>query len=314
MIRYLMSTMQTPQDEIAAIRATLALHAEDLELIKRQLPEISGAVRQAIEQATAEFVAAHERIERELNAVRERQEAQALAQANTAREIAGIKDEIAGAKGEISSIKETLTALVIRTDAVVARIDEVVDRTDAVVARIDEVVDRTDVVVAHIAELKASTDAMSRTLTETSSRVGNLTGSRFERRVARIIRRRTSLTIGLSQARVLHTDWGETDAPLLTLLNDADAISDDEYEDLLDADIIVAGQNAAGQLAYAVVEIGVTVNSTHVNRAARRARTLAKAIGEECTAIVVGSEIPDAERERATRAGAAVIAVAAPED
>ncbi len=314
MIRYLMSTMQTPQDEIAAIQATLALHAEDLELIKQQLPEIAGAVRQAIEQATAEFVATHERIERELNAARERQEAQALAQANTAREIAGIKDEIAGAKGEISSIKETLTALVIRTDAVVARIDEVVDRTDAVVARIDEVVDRTDVVVAHIAELKASTDAMSRTLTETSSRVGNLTGSRFERRVARIIRRRTSLTIGLSQARVLHTDWGETDAPLLTLLNDADAISDDEYEDLLDADIIVAGQNAAGQLAYAVVEIGVTVNSTHVNRAARRARTLAKAIGEECTAIVVGSEIPDAERERAMRAGTAVIAVAAPED
>ena len=200
------------------------------------------------------------------------------------------------------------------TDAVVARIDEVVDRTDVVVARIDEVVDRTDVVVVHIAELKASTDAMSRTLTETSSRVGNLTGSRFERRVARIIRRRTSLTIGLSQARVLHTDWGETDAPLLTLLNDADAISDDEYEDLLDADIIVAGQNAAGQLAYAVVEIGVTVNSTHVNRAARRARTLAKATGEECIAIVVGSEIPDAERERAMRAGAAVIAVAAPED
>ena len=293
MIRYLMSTMQTPQDEIAAIQATLALHAEDLELIKQQLPEIAGAVRQAIEQATAEFVATHERIERELNAVRERQEAQA-------GEISSIKDEIAGIKDEISSIKETLTALVIRTDAVVARIDEVVDRTD--------------VVVAHIAELKASTDAMSRTLTETSSRVGNLTGSRFERRVARIIRRRTSLTIGLSQARVLHTDWGETDAPLLTLLNDADAISDDEYEDLLDADIIVAGQNAAGQLAYAVVEIGVTVNSTHVNRAARRARTLAKATGEGCTAIVVGSEIPDAERERATRAGAAVIAVAAPED
>ena len=171
-----MSTMQTPQDEIAAIQATLALHAEDLELIKQQLPEIAGAVRQAIEQATAEFVAAHEDIERELQAIRERQEAQALAQAHTAREIAGIKDEIAGAKDEITSIKETLTALVIRTDVVVARIDEVVDRTDVVVARIDEVVDRTDVVVVHIAELKASTDAMSRTLTETSSRVGNLTG------------------------------------------------------------------------------------------------------------------------------------------
>ncbi len=288
-----MSTMQTPQDEISAIQATLALHAEDLERIKQQLPEIAGAVRQAIEQATVEFVAAHERIERELNAVRERQEAQA---------------------GEIANIKGTLSVLVIRTDAVVARIDEVVDRTDVVVARIDEVVDRTDVVVTHIAEVKASTDAMSRTLTETSSRVGNLTGTRFERGVAKTISRRLSRGIGLSQIQVLHTDWGETDTALLMSLNESNTISDDEHYDLLAADVIVSGQNVAGQLAYAVVEIGVTVNSTHVNRSARRARTLARATGEECTAIVVGSEIPDAERERATRAGAAVIAVAAPED
>lgn len=271
--------MQTPQDEISAIQATLALHAEDLERIKQQLPEIAGAVRQAIEQATAEFVAAHERIERELNAVRERQEAQA---------------------GEIAIIKGTLSVLVIRTDAVVARIDEVVDRTD--------------VVVAHIAEVKASTDAMSRTLTETSSRVGNLTGTRFERGVAKTISRRLSRGIGLSQIQVLHTDWGETDTALLMSLNESNTISDDEHYDLLAADVIVAGQNVAGHLAYAVVEIGVTVNSTHVNRSARRARTLARATGEECTAIVVGSEIPDAERERVTRAGAAVIAVAAPED
>jgi hypothetical protein len=274
-----MSTMQTPQDEISAIQATLALHAEDLERIKQQLPEIAGAVRQAIEQATAEFVAAHERIERELNAVRERQEAQA---------------------GEIAIIKGTLSVLVIRTDVVVARIDEVVDRTD--------------VVVAHIAEVKASTDAMSRTLTETSSRVGNLTGTRFERGVAKTISRRLSRGIGLSQIQVLHTDWGETDTALLMSLNESNTISDDEHYDLLAADVIVAGQNVAGHLAYAVVEIGVTVNSTHVNRSARRARTLARATGEECTAIVVGSEIPDAERERVTRAGAAVIAVAAPED
>jgi hypothetical protein len=170
------------------------------------------------------------------------------------------------------------------------------------------------VVVAHIAEVKASTDAMSRTLTETSSRVGNLTGTRFERGVAKTISRRLSRGIGLSQIQVLHTDWGETDTALLMSLNESNTISDDEHYDLLAADVIVAGQNVAGHLAYAVVEIGVTVNSTHVNRSARRARTLARATGEECTAIVVGSEIPDAERERATRAGAAVIAVAAPED
>ena len=129
-------------------------------------------------------------------------------------------------------------------------------------------------------------------------------------------RRRLSRAIGLFQAQVLHTDWGETDAALLMALNQSDAISDEEYEDLLEVDIIFAGQDTAGQRAYAVVEVSLTVSSVDVNRAARRTQTLAMATGAQCNAIVVGSEIPDAERERerARRAGVAVIAVAAPED
>ena len=277
-----MSTTQSPQDEIAAMQVTLARHDEDLERIKQWLPESPDSVRQAIEQQAAEFAAAHERIERELNAVRERQEAQ---------------------EGEIANIKDTLAALVIRTDVVVARIDEVVDRTD--------------MLVAHIAEVNARTDAMSRTLTETNSRLGNVTGTRHERRVARSIRTLLRDVIGLYQSQVLHRDWGETDDVLIDLLDNAvtdSAITRREHMDVLDADIIVAGQNAAGQRTYAVVEIGVTVNSTHVNRAARRARALAEATGAECSAIAVGSEIPEAEQERAARAGVAVIVVVEPED
>ena len=273
-----MSTTQSPQDEIAAMQATLALHAEDLERIKQWLPESPDSVRQAIEQQAAEFAAAHERIERELNAIRERQEAQ---------------------EGEIANIKDTLAALVIRTDVVVARIDQVVDRAD--------------MLAAHIAEVNARTDAMSRTITETNSRVGNIAGTRYERRVARTVHRRLSRAIGLFQAQVLHTDWGETDSALLTVLNQANAISDEEYEDLLDVDIIFAGQDAAEQRAYAVVEIGLTVIGNDINRAARRARTLTTATSTQCSAIVVGSEIPEAERERAARAGVVVIAVAGAE-
>ena len=160
-------------------------------------------------------------------------------------------------------------------------------------------------------------DAMSKTMTVIESRVGNLTGSRLERRVARNIRGTLRRAIGLSQARVLHRDWGETDDDLIDLLDDADergAITRQEREDVLDADLIAAGANSDGPPAYAVAEIGVTVDSVDTNRAARRARTITKAIGAECIAIVVGSEIPDAERERATRAGVAVIAAAAPED
>ena len=288
-----MSTTQSPQDEIAAMQATLARHDEDLERIKQRMLESEESTRALLESIVTELAATRDNIAQELRAVNERLDAhtrilnshterldahtsmlnshterldaQTAAQANTAREIAGIN-------GEISTIKETLSVLVDRTDA------------------------------------------MSRTLNETNSRVGNLTGTRYERRVARIILRRPSRTIGLSQPQMLHTDWGETDAAFLDLLSDADTITDDEYEDLLASDIILAGQNAAGQNAYAVIEISVTVGSTDVNRAARRARTLTGAVGTECTAVVVGSEIPDAERERATGAGVAVIVVAEPED
>ncbi len=278
-----MSTMQQPpQDDIAAIQTTLAHHASDLEQIKRQLPEIAGAVREEMERRATEFTAVNERIWQELTAIRQGQDDLALAQTNTVREIAGIKsdivridDNIVRIDGEVASLKEIADMLVARTDAMLDRMD-----------------------------------TMSRTLTTIDSRVGNLTGTRYERRVARIILRRPSRSIGLSPAQVLHTDWGETVNEFVWLLNDADAISDDEYEDLMDADIIIVGQNAAAQRAYAVVEISVTVSSTDVNRAARRARTLAKATGDECSAIVVGSEIPDTERERAARTEVAVISVA----
>ena len=263
-----MSTTQSPQDEIAAMQATLALHAEDLERIKQWIPETREEMRSLWQNISDELTSTRDSITQELRAVHERLDAhterldaQAAAQANTDLEIAGIK--------------ETLAALVARTDGIVEEMG-----------------------------------AMSRTLNETNSRVGNLAGTRYERRVARIILRRPSRSIGLSPVQMLHTDWGETDADFLVLLREADSISDDEYEDVLDSDIILVGQNSAGQSAYAVVEISITVSSTDVNRAARRARALARATGDGCSAIVVGSEIPPAEQERAQRSAVAIVAIA----
>ena len=281
-----MSTMQSPHDEIAAMQATLARHEEDLERIKQRMLESDESTRALLENVVAELTATRDNIAQELRAINGR--------LDTHTDILNNHTERLDAQAEAQA----------NTDREVASINGEIAGINGEISAIKEM----------LAMLVDRTDAMSRTLNETNSRVGNIAGTRYERRVARIIRRRPSRTIGLSQAQVLHTDWDETDAAFLTLLSDADTITDDEYEDLLASDIILAGRNAAGQNAYAVIEIGVTVSSTDVNRAARRARTLATATGAQCNAIVVGSEIPDAERERATRAGVAVIAVAVPED
>ena len=291
-----MATAQGPQDEIAAMQATLTLHSEQLERLNQWLPETGEAMRPLLENIVAELTATRDSVRQELLAIHSRLDVHAAAQARTDENIAGINGEIAGINGEIAGIKETLAFLVARTDTLVEQADAT-SRT--------------------LAENSRTLAENSRALTETNSRLGNITGTRHERRVARGIRTLLRDVIGLYQSQVLHRDWGETDDALIALLDDAvakDAITRREHMDALDADIIVAGQNAAGQRTYAVVEIGVTVNNTHVNRAARRARTLAEATGGECNAVTVGSEIPDAERERATRAGVVVIAVAAPED
>ena len=264
------------------MQATLARHEEELARIRQWLPETDAGMRPVWESIVDELAATRESIRLELLAIHERLDAQAAAQANTDRAIAAINGEIAVINGEIVSINGQIAAI------------------NGEIAAIKET----------LAVLVNRTEDMSRTLIETNSRVGNLTGTRYERRVVRIILRRPSRTLGLSPAQVLHTDWGETVNEFVWLLNDADAISDDEYEDLMDADIIIAGQNAAGQRAYAVIEISVTVSSSDVNRAARRAGTLARATGDECAAVVIGSEIPDAERERAARNEVAIISIA----
>ena len=65
-------------------------------------------------------------------------------------------------------------------------------------------------------------------------------------------------------------------------------------------------------ISYAAMITQMTTRPTEsidVNRAARRARTIAKTTGAECSAVVVGREIPTAERERTTRAGVAIVTV-----
>ena len=300
-----MSTPPTPQDEIAAMQATLARNEEDLERLKQWLPESGDATGSLLESIVAELTATRDGIRRELRSIHERLDVLAAAQANANREIAGLKDDVAGLKDDVAGLKSDVAGL---KDDVVSIKGEIASVKETVAM----LVARTNALVAQYDAMSQSITAMSQSITVIESRVGNLTGSRYERRVARNIRGILRRSVRLSQAQILHRDWAETDDDLIDLLDaaaDRGAITRREREDVLDADIITAGVNPDGLRAYAVIEIGVTTESVDVNRAARRARTIAKATGAECSAVVVGREIPAAEPARATRAGVALVTV-----
>ena len=188
-----------------------------------------------------------------------------------------------------------------------AEIQEV--RAEVAEVRVEVAEVRTEVaeVRAEVAEVRTEITEVKQTVNRMDSRLGNVIGSQYERYVPKIIERRLRRELGIPQAETMHLEWGATNSKLTMLIDhaaDNGAITEEEREYLLHADIIARGLNA-----YAVVEIGTVVNSTHVNRAARRAAILAKAAGAECHAAVVGSEIPEPEQQRAARNNVAVIAI-----
>ena len=90
---------------------------------------------------------------------------------------------------------------------------------------------------------------------------------------------------------------------------DASLISEDEEYDLMLIDFILLGETLEGKPAYVVIESSVTIDERDVDRTARRARTLQTASGLPTQAVVIGTTISDANRQRADANRVAYIAI-----
>ena len=133
-------------------------------------------------------------------------------------------------------------------------------------------------------------------------RVANLTGTDYERKAARRIQSLLSRYMRLTRIQVLHSPAHETADYLVSTLNgamDTGRVSAEEADDLEQADIIVMTDDPDGSKRYIVAEASVTINDSDVDRADRRAHTLATATGTPTTAAVIGSAISDTNRRRA---------------
>ena len=173
-----------------------------------------------------------------------------------------------------------------------ARANERLDGLEAGQARANE---RLDNLEAGQAELKAGQVRMQ-------GQLNQLTGTDYERKIVRQLRRSAERRFGLRNAAVLHCITVPDNTSIPDLLDSAlqsGDITEDEANDAELADIIIGGTSDAASPAYAVIEASVTIDRHDVDRAFARAAVISKAASAPAAAAVAGTSISEADRQHA---------------
>ena len=164
-----------------------------------------------------------------------------------------------------------------------------------------------------VAELKADMARMDARQDRMEGQLSNLTGTAYERKVARRAANAVRRYLDVRDAELVYSLATLESSHLSNLLYqaaEARLISDEQANDLEDADLILMGRRSNGEPTYVVAEISITIDDSDVDRAARRARAVQTASGVTTQALVIGTAISDANRQRAVQSGVTVIIMA----
>ena len=184
---------------------------------------------------------------------------------------------------------------------------------DRVLSELSEL--KTDVagLKTDVAELKTGQARMEARQGRMEGQLSNLTGTSYERKIAKRAARTVRRHLDIRNAELVYSLSNPENPHLSNLLyqaTEAHVISDEQANDLEDADLILLGRNPHGEAIYIVAEVSITVDDSDVDRAARRARALQTASGVATQAAVIGTAVSDANRERADQSGVTVITMA----
>ena len=182
--------------------------------------------------------------------------------------------------------------------------------SDRVLSELSEL--KTDVagLKTDVAELKAGQARMEARQDRMEGQLSNLTGTAYERKVARRAASAVRRYLDIRNAELVYSLSNPENPHLSNLLyeaTEAHVISDEQANDLEDTDLILLGRNPDGEPIYIVAEVSITIDDSDVDRAAQRARALQTASGVATRAAVIGTAISDANRQRADQSGVAVI-------
>ena len=295
--------IHTFQDILDAIRwnpelgVELRQHLQDEEL--RNLPQTVALLAENLQQVTAAMQAMAER--------QDRMEA----------DIVDIKALLA----HVVERQDRMEADIVDIKALLAHVVERQDRMETdivdIKALLAHVVERQDRMEADIVELKAGQAQSNERLGRLEAgqrrmegRMGTITGTDYERRIARHFRSIANRYLALRRPQVLHSINNPQADGLAQMVEDAvenGIITHEANFDLDLADIIGCGENRQGDLLYVVAEVSETIDEYDISRALERADTVSRATGRSTLAVVIGRDISDANRRLSDRRNVSVV-------
>ncbi len=286
-----------------------------------------------VESDLAELKASQARLEASVQEIREIQARMEGDIAELKGDMAGVKADVAELKGDMAEVKADVAELkgdmvevkadvaelkggMVEVKADVAELKDTQARMQSTQERMQTDLERMqtsqDRMQASQDQMQASQDRMQATQDRMQGQLNNLTGTDYERKVARRAPRVARRHLDLRQVNVV---YGITVADrvsvniheLLDQATESGAISDEESDELERTDLILTGLTPAGESVYAVAEVSITIDDDDVDRARSRSRILQRASDTASRAVVIGTAISDANRQRAVQDGVAVV-------
>ena len=187
-----------------------------------------------------------------------------------------------------------------------SRLDDLTTAQEEATRRLDSLQTGQESLQTGQEQANSRLDDLTTRVQNLQGNLGNLTGTAYENRAARLAPRLLTRYLRMQNTQVLQAPNADTRPYLDRLVNQGvtdERISDEEAQQLERADMIVTTTTGDAQTAYVVIEASVTVDDTDIDRAHQRALIMALITDAPTQAAVIGQDISPANRQRADELG-----------
>jgi chromosome segregation ATPase len=291
-------------ERIDAINASIAAQAEQDARLGMRMDQLTARIdslTERMDQLTARVDSLTERMEQLTARVDDlTQQVQQLTvrmDQLTAR-VDSLTERMEQLTARVDDLTQQVQQLTVRMDQLTARVDSLTERMEQLTARVDDLTQQVQQLTVRMDQLTARVDSLTERMDQLTARVdqltvdtqrltgefGKLKGWQLEERYFR--RAPAYFAPILRRIRALSP---EELAELLDSLENAGQLSEAEVRDIQNADVVVRGRDReTGEERYLLVEVSVGVGLEDVERAARRANLLARALNVPVLPVVAG--------------------------